>query len=231
MPDSLSPDRVLAKNIAAMGTELGEIFTQLSQELTLAYWRWTQYTKLFGDNASRLEILNASAPDFFWIVQDVLWNETLLGISRIGGPAETGTKQNLSVLRVAALITDLKLRSDVEQLAVLVTDTGAFAIDWRNRHIAHRDLNLALGRQVKPLAGVSRNEVDAALHAMADLMNRVERHYGQSTTAYTSCFLTSDVDSLLSVLRDGLQLESLRQAKLERGEYDPNDWEYGPDGF
>jgi hypothetical protein len=102
---------------------------------------------------------------------------------------------------------------------------AAFAIDWRNRHLAHRDLDLALDRKAKPLASASRAEVEAALASLRDTMNFLENRVHRVTTAYAHSPLTGDADQLLYVIRDGIRREELRQDKLSStGHYDPIDW-------
>jgi hypothetical protein len=59
-----------------------------------------------------------------------------------------------------------------------------FAIDWRNRRLAHRDLDLALRRSLRPLEPATRERVDAALAALVAVMNRVELRISNSTTMY-----------------------------------------------
>lgn len=225
MSGSASPDQALAEHMAAMGNDLGELYTKLSDELTWLYWRWQQYVRLYGTNPGRLEILNASAPFFFYVVQQTLWYETLLGITRLAGPEKTGNKHNLSVHRVSGLIADKPLRQEVEQLLAEIRQASAFAIEWRNRHIAHRDLALSLGHTAKPLPEASKEKVDAAVDAIAALLNRLSQHYLKTTTAYRASPLTRDAEELLYVLRDGLRREEIRQKRLEgSGEYLPEDW-------
>ena len=44
-----------------------------------------------------------------------------------------------------------------------------FCRDWRNRHIAHRDLQLALKQGAEPLKPASRSKVREALEALKRL--------------------------------------------------------------
>jgi hypothetical protein len=207
-----------------MGAELGELYTELSQELTWQYWRWRQFVALYAGSEARIEILNSAAPFFFWIAQETLWHDALLGLSRIGGPAATGKKQNLSVHQLPGLIADPELQQRVSSLLADVSEAVAFAMDWRNRHIAHRDLDLSLGRAAKPLADASRRQVDDALDTLARVLNTVQRYYLQSETGYRFSPGSRDAEDLLYVLRDGIRLERLRQQRLEEGEYRPEEW-------
>ena len=98
-----------------------------------------------------------------------------------------------------------------------------FARDWRRRHIAHRDLQLALSENAVPLAPASRLAVRKALTAIADLMNEVESGYRNSTVAYGLVPPVHNAEALLYVLRDGLEMENRRRKRLESGELDDED--------
>ena len=224
MSQTLTADEVRTKNIAAMGGELGELYSILSNELTWLFWRWSQFVALYSAKPSRLDILNAAAPFFFYVIQDTLWYDTILGITRLAGPAATGGKQNLSVHRLPDLIADPTLGQEVQSLLDGLSSVAAFATDWRNRHIAHRDLDVALGRSAKPLPAATKKGIDTALDKLADVLNAVDRHYFSSTTSYRLSPTTGDAEGLLYVLRDGLKLEELRMKRLEAGEYKSDDW-------
>jgi hypothetical protein len=66
--------------------------------------------------------------------------------------------------------------------------TTAFAKDWRHRHIAHRNLQLALNQNAEPLAHGSRLTVTAAVKATADFLGLVGKlwqlSYGKDRTRY-----------------------------------------------
>jgi hypothetical protein len=208
-----------------MGTELGELYYLLSNEVTWLYWRWHEYVTLYTESDRRLEILNSSAPFFFYVVQRVLWDETLLGISRLAGPEATGRKRNLSVHRILPFMAGTAVAEKVEALLKEVTEKSASAIDLRNRHIAHRDLDVVLGKAATPLPQVTKETVDAALAALAALLNAVQSHFQVgTTTAYQFASSPHGAETLLYVLRDGLKREQARTKKLEDGIYDPDDW-------
>lgn len=220
-----SADEVCQECVAAMGKDLGEIFSLLSNELTWLYWKWHEFVVLYAGSERRLEVLNSSAPFFFYVVQWTLWDETLLGISRLAGPATTGSKRNLSVRRLVPLTSDAELSEQLTALVESLTDACEFAIDLRNRRIAHHDLDAALGKSAKPLATATRERIDAALAVLATVLNAVQLHYQGSTTAYAFVGSPHGAENLLHVLRDGLKREEVRQRKLEEGVYDPDDWD------
>jgi hypothetical protein len=207
-----------------MDPQLGQFFHVLSSELSLVHWRWSQYRILFGEKPSRIELLNETAPFFFRIVQDVLFEETLLGIARLIGPQQSGRKKpqpNLTIQRLPSLC-NTKIQDEITKLVGEAKTAGAFAVDWRNRHLAHRDLDLALGTSANILEVATREKVETALSAIRNILDSIEREYCGRETGYYSLAL-GDAESLLPILRDGLLREKDRHARWNRGELHDDD--------
>jgi len=207
-----------------MGRELGALYHSLNGELVWMNWEWAQFTKLFATKPARLDLMNETAPFFFSVVQRVFWQNTLLGLARVAGPARSAGKDNLSIRRLPDAIADLRVRSKVQRLVNRSVRTSKFTITWRNKQLAHRDLRRALGRRAGRLPRADRARVDAALSSVADVLNAIQQHFEGSTTAYNFSATIWDADSLLTVLRDGRIRERLRERRLEAGEYNPEDW-------
>jgi hypothetical protein len=105
--------------------------------------KWSEYVTLFGHDEDRITLLNLTAPAFFRIVEDSLWEDILLHICRM-----TDADRNvLSLGRLARLVKPA-IRDEVETQLASVVATTSFAKDWRDRHIAHRNLQLALNESV-----------------------------------------------------------------------------------
>ena len=85
MSEERTPAEVQTAYVQAMGKELGELFYATSSELTWIHWRWKQYRTLYGEKQSRINLLNEAAPLFFYIVHNVLFEDTLLAIARLVG--------------------------------------------------------------------------------------------------------------------------------------------------
>jgi hypothetical protein len=142
----------------------------------------------------------------------------LLSLARLTDPAKSQGKQdrtNLTVQALPALIQDAKLKNEVKTMIDSACGLIEFCRDRRNRRIAHRDLKLALEEPTKPLASGSRAQVKDALKAIAEILNAVEGHYCDSTTAYDFGGRVGGALSLLYVLDDGLRAEEARQKRLK----------------
>src|SRR5271156_4325585 len=95
---------------------------------------------------------------------------SLLHLARITDPAKSPGKQdrsNLTIQALPGLISDARLKDEVTKLVDKAIKHTAFCRDWRNRHIAHRDLRLALAQPTTRLAEGSRAKVNVALKAIA----------------------------------------------------------------
>jgi hypothetical protein len=216
-------EQAKADHIAAMGQPLGEQYSALWQELAWLYQVWGEYVDLYGTKPSRVELLNRAAGGFFRVVQDALWEQTLLHIARLTDPAMSARKPNLSIRSLLAVVNDPRAKDAVSKAVDEALKASAFARDWRNRWIAHRDLDIALERHPQSLAPASLKQVRSALDRIADVMNAVSRHYLDSETHFEGN-LHGGGASLLYFLDAALELEAKRDARLERGECRPEDF-------
>lgn len=213
-------------HIAEMGEEIGTIYSALWQEVAWINKKWAQYVALFGTNSERIELLNRAAPSMIRTVQDTLWEDVLLHLARLTDPPKSMGKANLSVRHLAALLAGAPIGTKADSLAATALSACEFARDWRNRRLAHRDLDLALGQSVQPLAPASRAAVKESLVALEELLNSVSLHYLDSTTRFDLGPGGEDAVSLLYLLRDGLRFQDDRLARIKRGEHGPDDFKY-----
>lgn len=211
-----------AENIAVMGTELGAVYSELWQEVAWIHRNWAHYKELFGEKPSRIDLLNEVAPSFFHTVQDALFETVLLHLTRLTDPAQSLGKSNLSLRQLDPLIFDEAVKLRVSDLISKAVDATAFARDWRNRKLAHRDLDLALGQPAKPLAPASRIAVKQALSAIVDVLNAVSAHYLDATTVFDWPGGNDSV-ALLFAIRDGLRAKDERLERLKAGEFRDDD--------
>jgi hypothetical protein len=209
--------------IASMGPALGRQYYLLHNECQWVHFKWAEFVTLFGTNPERIDLLNQSAPQFFRMIQDCLWEDVLLHLCRMTDPTSTRkrkenlTIRNLSDLVVAGIRPTLNIRVDE------VVQKTEFARDGRNRRIAHKDLSIALRTSSTPLAAGSRADVKSALDAVARALNVVEFHYCQAEVAYDGMWGAEGAESLLYTIRRGLKAEAAWRERLRSGEPLPED--------
>lgn len=214
----LTAEEAKTKHIQLMGDELGTIYSTLWQEVAWVHRKWSEYVALFGTKESRVDLLNATAPAFCRLVQDSIWENVLLHIARLTDPAATAGKQNLTIQRLPALIDRAQPKTVVETKVRDALHACAFARDWRNRHIAHSDLDLKVSNTAKPLEFASRKGVKLALETLSAVLNTIAAEYLDSTSFFD--MQDGDALALLYAIDDGLRADAQRQQRLKDGFYD-----------
>lgn len=217
MGQYLSADEVRQQYVAALGKELGEIYHELSNELAWLYFKWDQYRALFGESPERIDLLNGAAPLFFRLLQDALWEDTLLHLARLTDSVRSCGKTNLTFRGLPPLVVDPVVQDKTAQLVLAALAATEFARDWRNRHIAHRDLRLALNEPTEELTPASRKLVNEGLAALAAVLNYLHMQYFHATVQFGLTSEHGDALSLLYVLRDGLEAANQRRQRLREG--------------
>jgi hypothetical protein len=215
-----TPKEAKKANVAAMGEALGGLYSALWQSVATIHFYWNEYVALFGTKPQRIQLLNRAAPRFFRMLQDQLWEISLLHLARLTDPANSqGNKDraNLTIQALPELVVDAVTRNALEKLIAEAIQRTKFCRDWRNRHIAHRDLKLALEQSTTPLAEASRAHVNAALKAITDVLNAIEDHYCKSETRFDFTSPPGGALSLLYVVDAGLRAQALRQERFAAG--------------
>lgn len=221
-------DEAKCRCIEKMGEPLGTQYAALWQEVAWLHMKWAEFGELYSTKASRVDLLNKTAPTFFRIVQDIFFEDLLLHICRLTDPPTSVgqiDRENLTICALPGLIEDSATKEAVTALVQIARQNTAFARDWRNRHIAHRDLDLALQRTpATPLATATRTHVSNALNSIANVMNAAEAHYLDSETHFPAASTMQGASSLLHVLDDGLRAQSAREERLRRGQIAKQDY-------
>jgi len=218
MSNYKTAEEVKKEYIATMGEPLGEIFYALWQEVAGIYTIWNEYVALYGTKPSRIDLMNKAAPIFFSIVQVSLWEETLLHIARLTDLPKSAGKDNLSIQRLPLLLSDQNLKKTVELKRDIAIQKSGFCRDWRNRHIAHRDLQLAIDEGINPLKPASRRGVREALDSIADVLNTVTLHYKDTPSQFDNPIGHDGAESLLYVIDDGLMFDEERKKRIQSGD-------------
>jgi hypothetical protein len=169
---------------SAMGPALGDLHFLLWQELSWLNLTHSEFKQLFAGGNDHIALMNKNGRDFFSLVERLFWHELFLGLCRITDPPRSAGKDNLTVQRVPSLIADAPLREGVQLLVDGAVGRTAFARDWRNRQIAHRDLLKSMDPELHPLSPATRQDLDEAMLALARVMNAVELPLLNSTTSF-----------------------------------------------
>jgi hypothetical protein len=220
----LTPEEAEKANIAKMGDALGRQYSSLWQEVAMLHVRWAHYVELYGAKPERVELLNAVAPLLARIIEDDLWDAMLLHIGRLTDPPKSAGRSNLTLRNLPYLIDDSSTKAAVEAAIQNVIDLSGFCRDLRNRHIAHRDLAVALNLPAVPLSLGSRADMRAVLKAITAVLNLVEGHYKDSQSIFDIPIQGHDSLALLRALDDGQRVRQERQQRLSSGKATDDDF-------
>jgi hypothetical protein len=190
------------EHLSVLGAEFGEFYHALQNEVIWAYAKWLEYKNLYATSPDRVVLLNRAGPFLFRVVQDVLWNDILLHLARLTAPAESGAgNSNLTIMRLVGAVSDPYLASEMPQLIKNAEHLCKFARDWRKRHPVHRDFDLTpRGARAKALAPATRRHVDAALNALALVINQIEAHYFHDAISFERLSGPGDAEAFLAHL-------------------------------
>src|SRR4051794_4573013 len=109
---SSEADDYKASFVTAMGELLGEQVHALWLEVTWLYIKWAEFVEIFGDR-ERISLLNKAAPSFFVIIEQAFWQDILLNLTRLTDPPRSAGKENLTIVNLPNLISDVKLSARV----------------------------------------------------------------------------------------------------------------------
>jgi hypothetical protein len=203
------------------------LFKELQRDLTNIHLYWNVYRQLFARGELRIALLNETGSLVFYVLQQLLVDETTLAICRLTDPPMTLQRKNqgfpLLVESVKGHNAELGVMIDAD-LGEILERAEPFRVR-RNRAIAHSDLATKLKIDGEVAPGICREMISAILDKMRELMNRCETSFFNSTTAYEMVIpaLGSDGDFLCEQLRRGVAFRDLEK----EGKLDRNLWIYG----
>ncbi|MDA3936904.1 MAG: hypothetical protein PF636_08655 [Actinomycetota bacterium] len=208
--------------MASFGPALGPVYSALSSEVLWLYTKWLEYRELYAGSSDRIQLLNDSASHYFWMTQHVMWRDILLHIARLTDPPHQGANVNLSLLSLPEVVEDVDMRVRVEAILESTCGKAAFAREYRNKHLAHQDIDHALDR-VAPLSMGSRQSVEDVLAAFAEALNEICLHHTDGTMLYAEVRPTDGARSLIHWLNVARQAELERRDRIQDGIFTSED--------
>lgn len=210
-------------------SNINKVYSLLSEEVMSLYGRWICFRQLFAKSEQRIEMLNECASTFFYIAQNMFFDEIQVSLSKLTDPAKTGkTNENLSLDQLQLMLEQygeaVLAQSNRKKLDEIHIKVEPFRV-WRNKWLAHLDLNTASKATFSNLPGVSLQMIDESLRLIAEYLNSIELHYNISAIGYEYFEMMNDGESLLQIIRYGLRYKqlledgSISRADLRNGEW------------
>lgn len=170
-------EEVRGDYVRLMGVGLGSLVHELTLEEDWLRDKWTIFRELFEHGGDRIDLLNRTAPNFFYFLHKLLYEDAMLHLSRLTDPPETYRKANLTVRQLDGLIADPNLKGSVEGAIKDLVITCKFARDIRNRRLAHTDLNSTRSGDPYSSCKITSTDVTRALKGLRTVLSLIENHY------------------------------------------------------
>lgn len=172
MATNRSGKEVLKHCETVFGKELGTIFYRLNSAWTYAFLKAREYRILFS-NRDNLDLINAVGGRFIGSIQDVLYDDILLQLTRITDKAKMGSNKNITIRMFPDFFEDFEMKKKVCELVKGAVQATEFARHWRNKRIVHIDYEYHMDPESNPLKPASLERVQNALNAIHCLLNEV----------------------------------------------------------
>ena len=113
-------------------------------------------------------------------------------------------KKNLSVQQLlgASFIDDYDNPKKLEHQIDEASRASTACVNWRNKMLAHCDLDIAMGNKI--LRPISMKEASVALQALSKILDLLSGHYMHSQSAFELLVTPKWVNLLLSTLQVGI---------------------------
>ena len=190
-----------------MDSHLEFVFMQLLHEVNLVTLKWLTAHELFGVSEERVELLNRTAGGFFSVIQVSLRDDTFISLSRLTDPIQSAGKDNLTLLTLSEHLAQFRDRQFLESLQKQITDSIAKCEGiriWRNKRLAHSDLNVLLKYDPSPLPGISVKQVDDAIRFIQDVINTFSQYFFGTINYFGTIIQTGGPDRLFHHLKIAL---------------------------
>jgi hypothetical protein len=220
----MTRDEMKLRNVAAMGEALGKQYTILFHEVAALHLYWKEFFELFGTNDKRIDRLNRAAPGFFQRLQEQQFETNTLHMARLTDSPKSVGKDNLTIFNLPNLVGDPAMNRRLTTLIDEAKKKTEFCRDWRNRRFAHHDLLLATqDAKAVPLKSATKENINAALGALADVLNAIERHYYRGVCDFGAIAAHKGAATLLYVLGFGVKAREKMEQLIARGKFDELD--------
>jgi hypothetical protein len=178
-------------------------FDVIKADVVNLHAKWTVYRQLFATSDADRAFLE-SAHNAFALIHESMVADIVMTLSRLSDPARQGRFANLSLGHLALALVNVghaELADEVRAKANSASLACGEARKVRDKTLAHRDLDIALGGAAAGLPRLSRQKIEEALKAVRECLNEVELHFRQGRYPYESIQVPLGGDILMSRLK------------------------------
>jgi hypothetical protein len=193
-----------ASQQAASPLTARDLLDAFINDLFLFHYMWASFKYLFTSEKTRIDVLNATAPGAFWIMQRAMFDDVVMRINRLIDDATVGGQPTASLAQFLKLTgwqssnkADRKTWARFDEELKKVRTACAPCRDYRNEYVSHRSLGSLQARRVSP---PTIKMVDDAIAAIEQFVTMAEPEFGRVPTHFTPLNVEGDVERLMRSL-------------------------------
>jgi hypothetical protein len=178
---------------------------RLNDDLAFAYYDLEEYSIIFLESETRINLLNKVAPSFFVTTKNFYWNSFIMTISRFTDPCEQSSNKNLSLDSLQKYITEIDDRgqdlfnSNLKKIGLEVKDIRKM----RSKYISHRDYDYAL-LDKKDIEAIEINKIREIYELLGQCLNIFNKHCLDRIILFKGLRTNHGARSLIYYLKEGV---------------------------
>jgi urease gamma subunit len=192
-----------------MPEALAEPFRILHGHVLTLHFRWSMFKQLYVSGQEPLDLMNATASNFFGHLRFIWIDEILLAAARL---MDRG-RGKLTLWYLVDMAVRYKARDIetqlAEKLAALEKQMEPLE-EHRNERIAHNAI------QPGPWQPLEVELIEGVLKGISDVMREIEAKFADGSTAFGAAYSHSDAEDALVVLRKAVIFNELFPDAVER---------------
>lgn len=186
-----------------MTPDLLPLFESINNEVIQLSYRWKIYLQLFDSGEENLHLLNTSGSNVFQILQKLIVDDTILALYRLTDKEKSSGQENASIKNFLTKATPYLNQASLDELSRTLIGLN-FCVEnlraHRNKTIAHKDLDHAVG--TKQLPDVNYDDLENSMENLRKIMSTLGKELFNWQTCYSVVSLPGhDGTGLLGVLK------------------------------
>ncbi|MBR9861578.1 hypothetical protein GYB22_12710 [bacterium] len=205
--------------IQVLGHEFGSVMYHINIEVIKLVAAWEDFKVLYTSGNYTIDLMNATAPQFFGQLQNILFRNIVLSISRLTENKKTAGYKNISFRKCLDYCTSSDNTEHSEHSRSLLSRIEEIEIDlpeirkWRNKVYGHNSFDLFITGNVV-LGKIDKELIDRLIELISTLFNDMHFTFLRKTVRMDRG-LNSGSLGLLYTLEYGKRYHDLHLAEIQ----------------
>ena len=186
-------------------------FVQLKEQVISLWFELRLFEDLYSKDKQTVDILNATAREFFYSLGVSLPNNLLRILAAVYDNSKTGSNANITldgVVAVSGTWISLTSHSKCECLLKSVSNPRGKLRDMRNKRLSHLDRRVLLGQ--RQLGSLTLAEILLLAKTAGKVLNEISGELFDGSTGFENPIRRAPSD-IMSVLQNQLMMNKIRE--------------------